>query len=46
MPLTKWKVELKLTQTKYCVLSAAGINNINGNVDDNANGKNIDFMFI
>ena len=35
MPLINCKVELKLIWTKYCVLSAAGADNINGNYDDN-----------
>ena len=35
MPLINCKVELKLKWTKYCVLSTAGADNINGNNDDN-----------
>ena len=35
MPLINCKVGLKLMWTKYCVLSAAGADNINGNYDDN-----------
>ena len=34
MPLNNCKVELKLKSTKYCVLSAAGNDNINSNDDD------------
>ena len=34
MPLINCKVELKLKWSNYCVLSAAGIDNANGN-DDN-----------
>ena len=33
MPLVNWKVELKLTWTKYCVLAAAE----NDNTDANPN---------
>ena len=36
MPLINCKVELKLKWTKYCVLSAAGADNVNDNVNDNA----------
>ena len=43
MPLINCKVELKLKWTKCCVLSAAGADNVNGNVNDNVNGKNIIF---
>ena len=35
MSLINWKVELKLTWTKYCVLSVAGTDNDNGNNNDN-----------
>ena len=37
------KLELTLNCTKYCVLSAAGADNVNGNVNNNANGNNIIF---
>ena len=37
MPLINCKVELKLTWTKYCVLSVAGIDNVNSNDEDNNN---------
>ena len=37
MPLTNCKLELKLTWTNLCVLSAAGNNNVNGNDDDENN---------
>ena len=37
MPLINCKVELKLTLTKYCVLSVAGIDNVNSNDEDNNN---------
>ena len=43
MPLIDWKVELKLKWKKYCVLSAAGADNVNNNFNDNANGNNIIF---
>ena len=33
MPLINCKVEVKLNWTKYCVLSAAGVDNVNGNYD-------------
>ena len=33
MPLINCKVEVKLNWTNYCVLSAAGVNNVNGNYD-------------
>ena len=39
MPLIHCKVELKLKWTKYCVLPAAGADNVN----DNVNGNNIIF---
>ena len=35
MPLINCKIELKLKWTKYCVLSTAAVDNINGNNDDN-----------
>ena len=35
MPLINCKIELKLKWTKYCVLSTAAADNINGNNDDN-----------
>ena len=35
MPLINCKVELKLRWTKYCVLSVAATDNVNGNNDDN-----------
>ena len=38
-PLINFKVELKLKWTKYYVLSAAGADNVN----DNVNGNNIIF---
>ena len=34
MPSINCKVELKLRWTKHCVLSLAGIDNTNGNNDD------------
>ena len=40
MPLINCKVELKLKCTKYCVLSAAGADNVNNNDND---GNNIIF---
>ena len=43
MPSINCKVELKLKWTKYCVLSAAGADNANGDVNDNINGNNIIF---
>ena len=43
MPLTNCKLELKLKWTNYYLLSAAGADNVNGNVDDNVNGNNIIF---
>ena len=42
MPLINSKVELKLIQIKYCILSAAG-NDVNDNVNDDANSNNIIF---
>ena len=33
MPLINCKVEVKLNWTNYCVLSAAGVDNVNGNYD-------------
>ena len=41
MWLINCKVELKLTWTKYCVSSVAGADDVDSNVDDNVNGKNI-----
>ena len=35
MSLIDCKVELKIKSTKYCVLSAAGVDSINGNANDN-----------
>ena len=35
MPLINCKVELKLKRTKYCVLSAAGNDNVNNNDSNN-----------
>ena len=43
MQLIKCKVELKFNWTKYCVLSAAGADNVNDNVNNNSNGNNIIF---
>ena len=43
MPLIDWKVEFKLKWKKYCVLSAAGADNVSNNVNDNASGNNIIF---
>ena len=43
MSLINCKVELKLKWTKYCVLSAAGAVNANGNVNDNIYGNNVIF---
>ena len=43
MSLINCKVELKLKWTKYCVLSAAGAANVNGNVNDNIYGNNVIF---
>ena len=34
MPLFNCKVELKIKWTKYCVLSAGGADNVNGNAND------------
>ena len=36
-----FKVESKLKWTKYYALSAAGADNINGNVNDDSNGNGI-----
>ena len=36
MPLSNWKVELKLRWTKYCVLPVAGTDNVNRNNEDNS----------
>ena len=44
--LINCKVELTLKWTKYCVLSAAGADNVNGNVNDNVNFNNIIFTII
>ena len=35
MQLINCEVELKLKWSKYCVLSAAGVDNVNGNANDN-----------
>ena len=43
MSLNNCKVELKLKWIKYCVLSAAGNDNVNGKVNDNVNGNYIIF---
>ena len=44
MPLINCKVELKLKWIKYCVLSAAGNDNvINNNDNNNSNANNIIF---
>ena len=43
MPLIDLKVEFKLKWKKYCVLSAAGADNVSNNVNDNASGNNIIF---
>ena len=42
MPLINCKVELKLDWAKYCVLSAAGNDNVNNNENDN-DGNNVIF---
>ena len=39
MPLINFKVEFRLKWTKYCVLSAAGADIVNNNVNDNVNGN-------
>ena len=39
IPLINCKVKLKLKWTKYCVLTAAGADNVNGNDEDNNNNK-------
>ena len=41
MSFINWKVELKLKWTKYSVLSAAGADNFNGNINYNDNRNNI-----
>ena len=41
MPLINCKVKLKIKWTKYCVLSAAGADKVNGNVIDDINGNNV-----
>ena len=46
MSLINCKVELKLKWTKYCVLSVAGADNVNGNVNDNIYGNNVIFKII
>ena len=43
MQLINCKVELKFNWTKYCVLSAAGADDINDNVNNNSNGNDIIF---
>ena len=43
IPLINCKVELRLKRIKYYVLSAAGPDDANGNLDDNAAGNNIIF---
>ena len=43
MLLLNYKVELKLKWRKFCVLSAAGVDQVNGNNNDNFNGKSIIF---
>ena len=40
MPLINCKAELKLTWTKYCVLSAGGTENV---INEDANANNIIF---
>ena len=40
MPLTNWKIELKLKWTKYCIFSAAVVDNANIYDGDN----NISFI--
>ena len=35
VPLIVWKAELELTWTKYCVLSAAGADNVNNRDSNN-----------
>ena len=35
MALINFKAEVKLKWTKYCIFSAAGLDNVNGNVSDN-----------
>ena len=39
IPLINCKVKLKLKWAKYCVLSAAGADNVNGNNDDDNNNN-------
>ena len=45
MPLINFEVELKLRWAKYCILSVAGIDNVNGNdignATDNGNGNDV-----
>ena len=43
IPLINYKVDLKLNWTKYYILSAAGADNNNGNVNDTVSGNNITF---
>ena len=43
MPLINWKLELKCKWTKYCVFSAAGADNFNDILNDNANVDNLVF---
>ena len=43
MPLINCKVEFKLKWSNYCVLSAAGADNVSDNVNDNVNCNNIIF---
>ena len=45
MPLINFEVELKFRWAKYCILSVAGIDNVNGNdignATDNGNGNDV-----
>ena len=43
MSLINCKVELKLKWRKYCVLSPAGADNVNGKFNDNGSGNDINF---
>ena len=43
MSLINCKVKLRFTWKKYCVSSAAGADNVAGNVNDNLDGNNIFF---
>ena len=45
MSLINCKVKLRFTWKKYCVLSAAGADNVAGNVNDNLDGNNIFFRY-